>query len=365
MNIKTDVVIVGAGPGGALLGYLLASYNISTVVLERHSKIDKEFRGEHINEQGEAILKKHNLFQHVQELGILKTERIEYWDQGKPFKTILPDTNVGHLSIHIPQNHLLQVITSESKRFNSYQLFMNTTVTELIQDGSGKYIGVKAKRNGEEVVINASFVIAADGRFSTVRKLANVPNITRKHGYDLLWAKIPAPVGWEPTIRFGMVDSEQLALFTQAGGFIQIGWNIKEGSFPEFRKQSFEPFIEKLISVFPMLADQVHQNIRSWDDFVPLSVFSSSLEQWVINSSLIFIGDSAHTMSPTGAFGINSSLKDADVLAESLVRILEMNTAPTGLLESFEKIRKQEMAEQQEQQLNMEAGYKEQFLVLN
>jgi len=57
MNLEADVCIVGAGPGGALLGYLLAKKGISTIVLERHKGIDKEFRGEHLNQDGEQVLK--------------------------------------------------------------------------------------------------------------------------------------------------------------------------------------------------------------------------------------------------------------------------------------------------------------------
>ena len=83
--------------------------------------------------------------------------------------------------------------------------------------------------------------VGADGRFSTVRKLAKFPVSKIHHGYDLLWARIPAPKDWEPTIRMALVDDKQLAIFTQQGGYIQIGWNIPEGSYSEIRKGPF-PF---------------------------------------------------------------------------------------------------------------------------
>ncbi|MDF2904398.1 MAG: hypothetical protein K0S25_2036 [Bacillus sp. (in: firmicutes)] len=362
MNLYSDVCIVGAGPGGALLGYLLAKNNISTVVLERNSRIDKEFRGEHINEVGEHLLKKHNLYNKIQEYGILPMERIEYWDQGKPFKTIYASSKEDHLGIHIPQNHLLSVLTNEAKQFPHYRLLMNTAVNDLIEDATGKYIGVKANRDGDNVNVYASIIIASDGRFSTVKKLAHIPYQTRKHGYDLLWAKIPAPVGWKATIRFAMVDGEQLALFTQAGGFVQIGWNIKEGSYPEIRKQSFEPYIQKLVEAFPQLEGPVRQQINSWNDFVFLSVFSSSCEQWT-KDGLVVIGDAAHTMTPTGAFGINCSLKDADMLAEILINMEDIKSATSQDFQTFEESRKQEMTLIQEEQIKQEQTYKENFLI--
>ncbi|WP_311439544.1 FAD-dependent monooxygenase [Mesobacillus foraminis] len=69
MNLEADVCIVGAGPGGALLGYLLAKSGVSTIVLERHKGIDKEFRGEHLNKEGEYLLKKYGLYEKVEKAG--------------------------------------------------------------------------------------------------------------------------------------------------------------------------------------------------------------------------------------------------------------------------------------------------------
>ena len=55
-DYQADVCIVGAGPGGALLAYLLASNGISTILVERNEHINKEFRGEHLNEPGKRFL---------------------------------------------------------------------------------------------------------------------------------------------------------------------------------------------------------------------------------------------------------------------------------------------------------------------
>ena len=121
--------------------------------------------------------------------------------------------------------------------------------------------------------------------------------------------------GWEPSIKMALVDGYQLSLFTQAGGFIQIGWNIKEGSFPELRKQPFKPFIDQLVQAFPTLEQSVSEHIQSWQDFVFLDVYSSECELWG-KEGVALIGDAAHTMTPTGAFGLNSALKRCRCLAQ-------------------------------------------------
>lgn len=360
MNYKTEVCIVGAGPGGALLAYLLAKNNISTILVERHSVINKEFRGEHLNSEGEQILKKHDLFEKVEEYGLLMMERVEYWNNNKVMKSISPSTASEHVGIHVPQNHLLTVFLKEAKEFENFQLLMNTRVTELIQDQNGDYVGVKAIRDGSEITIQSSIVIGADGRYSTIRKLANIPTKIIKHGYDLLWAKIPTPSMWEPTIRLTMINKHQLALFTQAGGYIQIGWNIDEGSYSKLRSKSFQPFVNQLSQAFPELTKIVQETIQSWNDFVLLNVQSSRSKTWV-KDGLVIMGDAAHTMSPTAALGVNCAMKDADVLVEIIKDAIYKNDTSTTMLKKFENARREEIEVLQEQQLLQESTFKLNF----
>lgn len=44
---------------------------------------------------------------------------------------------------------------------------------------------------------------------------------------------------------------------------------------------------------------------------------SNYAEQWG-KKGVALIGDAVHTMTPTGAFGLNSAMKDADTLASIL-----------------------------------------------
>ncbi|SDN99447.1 2-polyprenyl-6-methoxyphenol hydroxylase [Psychrobacillus sp. OK028] len=357
--MKVDVCIVGAGPGGALLAYLLAKKNVSVVLIERTNQIGKTFRGEHLNEEGETILKKYNLFDEVEQLGLLRMEQLEYWHNGKLFKTILPDPEVGHLGIHVPQAHLLQVLIAAAEQYSAFHLMLNTKVDELLQDENGTYTGIKAVNGEEIIIIESELVIGADGRNSTVRKKANLDVTTRKHGYDLLWARIPAPENWEPSIKMALIDDKQISLFSQTNGFIQIGWNIEEGSFPILRKLPFTPFIEQLIVAFPELEQTVRENIQSWKDFVLLDVYSSSSEHWG-KKGVALIGDAVHTMTPTGAFGLNSALKDADFLAS----LIDHHTINQINLSDCATTRKKEVAKIQALQLEKEQSFASQFVVM-
>jgi 2-polyprenyl-6-methoxyphenol hydroxylase-like FAD-dependent oxidoreductase len=351
MVITADVCIVGAGPAGALLGYVLARNGISTVLLERHGGLEKEFRGEHLNADAEQILKKYGLFEKIEERGILSMEKVEYFEGNRLIKSVLPARGMSHVGIHFPHSHLLNVLIEESLKYKHYQLMMDTKLTELMQDEHGSYIGVKANKRGKDITISSSVVVGADGRYSTVRKLADIPTKIIRHGYDVLWAKIPSPARWEPTIRMALVNNHQLALFTQAGGFVQIGWNIPQDSFSTLVKQPFEPFIKRLLDAFPELTESVRQHIRSWKDFVYLKVQSSRSETWV-KDGLMIIGDAAHTMSPTGAIGVSLAMQDADAAAQVIQAVLAQGDSSAKFLHAFEQVRRKEVEKQQELQFD-------------
>lgn len=364
MDFYSEVCIVGAGPAGALLGYILARQGISTLVIERHEGLEKQFRGEHINSDVVKILKKYDLFNQMKARGILAMKQVEFFYRNERIKTIPLDEEEGNVSIHFPHRNLLDVLIGESRKYEKYGILMNCSVTDLIKNEDGHYVGVKAKHNGKMINVHSRCVIGADGRYSTVRKQADIPTEIIKHGYDVLWTKIPTPSNWEPTIRLALVHHKQLALFTQTGGYIQIGWNIEEGAYFNLVKHPFKPFIAQLLYAFPELEETVEQNIESWKDFINLRVQSCRCSTWV-KDGLVIIGDAAHTMSPTGAIGVSAALKDADLLSEILIDAFQQNDFSTIQLKKFELGRRGEIEELQAEQLKEEAAFEENFHVFS
>ncbi|MBE0336686.1 FAD-dependent monooxygenase [Paenibacillus sp. 23TSA30-6] len=360
MKLECEVCVVGGGPAGALLSCLLAEQGIATILVERQSVAGKAFRGEILNDEGQQVIQKHKLLEQIHEEYVLASTRIEYWEHQQQVKTIEPAE--GNVGVHIPQPRFLEALLKQAATYESFRYLAGTTVTALEGNSEHGYTGLTARdKNGDEVTIRSSVIVGADGRYSTVRKLAQMPVTNIRHGYDLLWAKITAPAGWEPVTRLALVNGRQLSLFSQAEGYIQIGWNVEEGSFPTLFKQSFEPFIQLLAEAFPDLEHNVHDHIRSWKDFVPLDIFSSRSDTWSQNG-LVLIGDAAHTMTPTGAFGLNAALKDADVLASEFLRLRQEGGYTVAGLKAFEDGRRQAVTELQERQLTMESTFHEHFL---
>lgn len=360
--LHVDVCIVGAGPAGTLLSHLLNRKGISTALVERQANLHKSFRGEVLNQDGEAVLNKYGLYSLVAKSGTLPLEKIEYWENGSILHTIYPGEHESHVGIHVPQHHLLDVIVAESDRLpdNREHILFNTIMTGLLKDEQDNVIGIHVRQDGSPASIQASVIVGADGRYSAVRRHAGLVPDIRKHGYDLLWARIPAPAAWEPAVRLASMDGEQLALFSQFGGYVQIGWNIPQGSYPKLRQQHFEPFIQQLVAAFPCLSDSLAAHIRSWSDFVLLSVESSYCESWT-HGNIVLLGDAAHTMTPTGAFGLNAAIEDADVLAELLIGMAEDHFTDMAPLQQLQLARGEKVKQQLAKQVDMENSFQERY----
>ena len=68
-----------------------------------------------------------------------------------------------------------------------------------------------------------------------------------------------------------------------------------------------------------------------------------------------------HAMTPTGAFGLNSAMKDADILASILTK---ETIEKIDLMPCAEK-RQQEIAEIQAQQIEKEQSFSSNFAVMS
>lgn len=75
----------------------------------------------------------------------------------------------------------------------------------------------------------------------------------------------------------------------------------------------------------------------------------------------MLIGDAAHTMTPTGAFGLNAALEDADVLSELLVRMVADQFGSTAQLQELQAIRGAKVQQQLARQVEMESSFQQRY----
>jgi 2-polyprenyl-6-methoxyphenol hydroxylase-like FAD-dependent oxidoreductase len=315
-QIQTSCCVVGGGPAGMMLGFLLARLGVEVIVLEKHKDFLRDFRGDTIHPStlelmhelgllGEFLSRPHQELRQIQaHFGMEKTTIADF--------SHLP-TRCKFIAF-MPQWDFLNFISEQAHRYASFSLRMETSVTDLLFENE-RVIGVRAATPQGTLEVRADLVVGADGRSSTVRERGGLEVIDLGAPIDVLWFGLPKRDG-DPEQSFGYVGAGQFMVLLARGDYWQCGYVIRKGGFAETRQRGLEKLRADISGCALFLGDRVGE-LRDWSAVKLLTVKVDRLRQWC-REGLLCIGDSAHAMSPVGGVGINLAIQDAVATANIL-----------------------------------------------
>jgi 2-polyprenyl-6-methoxyphenol hydroxylase-like FAD-dependent oxidoreductase len=336
-TLETRCCIVGGGPAGMMLGFLLARAGVAVIVLEKHADFLRDFRGDTIHpstlelmhELGvlEEFLKRPH--QEARELaGQIGNEVIKIADF-----THLP-TRCKFLAL-MPQWDFLNFIVEQGRRYPSFQVKMQAEAIGLVEE-NGRIAGVSVKTPEGAMEIRAGLIVGADGRSSIVRERAGLQVIDLGAPMDVFWMKISRLAG-DPGQSLGHIEPGKMFVMIDREDYWQCAFLIPKGGADEIRKRGIESFREDVGKLQPIFRDRLGE-LRDWNDVSLLTVKVDRLKKW-FRPGLLCIGDAAHAMSPVGGVGINLAIQDAVAAANILAPRLAAGNVSDGDLHEVQRRR--------------------------
>ena len=332
MTEQTDVVIVGAGGGGAVLGLALAKKGIRTLVLEQASGPPGGLRGEILQPNGQQILDRLGVlrqlpshatrsvrlfhFHRVRE-GAPGSERlctVDYDMLPPPYnRAVVTLPNVAHHAI-------LQALETHAPGSLRY----GVRFKELLREGT-RVVGVTAECQGKLLAISAKLVVGADGAFSKVREALAIP--TRFHLYrdGYLIAILDSPDDLAEG-RYFVGRRTILGLFPAAGRKVYLFYMIPADSMPQIKAAGLAALRVQWLTIDPGLEKTV-QSLVDWEQTAYMPTGRVRASRWVADGAAL-IGDAAHAMNPHASQGRMQAMADAMSLAEVIPACLERGIGP-------------------------------------
>lgn len=341
-NVETtSCCIVGGGPAGAILALLLVRRGVPVTLLEMHKDFDREFRGDTIHPSTLELLDQMGLADKLHEIPHTKvTGPTLQFASGpfRPFDLRRLKTRFPYI-LMIPQVRFLEFITREAAKYPQFRLVMHAQVQHLVEE-NGAVVGVRyAGADGEEHEIRAQLTVGADGRFSTVRRLAGFEAVKTAPPMDVLWFRLPKVPG-EPQVTggaFGGIGRGRIFIVLERDDYWQAGLVFPKGRYQELRAQGVEAVRKSLVETDPRFAKHA-ETLTDWQQFTLLSVESSRCPLWH-KPGVLIIGDAAHVMSPVGGVGINYAIQDAVVTANLLAGPLKAGQVAESSLAEVQRQR--------------------------
>jgi 2-polyprenyl-6-methoxyphenol hydroxylase-like FAD-dependent oxidoreductase len=335
--LETTCCVVGGGPAGMILGYLLARRGVQVTVLEKHRDFFRDFRGDTVHPSTLEVLK---------ELGLLEEFLDLPHEEVASLGVIIGDSkfevaDFRHVPVTckfvalMPQWDFLSFLAKHAKRFPSFQLLMQHEATDLLREGK-RVVGVAARNDRRDVQIRADLVVACDGRHSVTRTAAGLKVIEHGVPIDVLWFRISRKPD-DPAQVLGNVNYGKALILINRSDYFQAGLIIAKGSYGDIQSRGLNAFRADILKIAPYLGERVSE-LRDWEQIKILTVQINRLRRWY-RPGLLCIGDAAHAMSPAGGVGINLAIQDAIAAANLLARPLEERCVSEAALAKVQRRR--------------------------
>lgn len=331
---KYPVAIIGAGPIGLSAAIDLATKGVSSVVLDDNNVVSVGSRAICWAKRSLEIFDRLGVGERMLKKGVTwQTGRLFHKDTEVYSFDLLPED--GHkypAFINLQQYYVEQYLVERAQEFPDLIDLRFKNKVKNHTDNSN-YIDLSIETPFGDYELKADYVLACDGAGSPTRKRMGLSFEGQTFEEHFLIADVEmadSPFETEVAERWFWFEpdfhnGQSALLHKQPDNIYRIDLQLGPETDPETEatEEKVLPRIRAIVGDKPFQLD--------W-----MSVYKfrcAKLERFVHNR-VIFVGDSAHVVSPFGARGGNGGIQDVDNLCWKLAAVLNDN-ANGSLLETY------------------------------
>ncbi|MGW1542734.1 FAD-dependent oxidoreductase [Streptomyces sp. NPDC002309] len=348
---QVPVLVVGGSLVGLSLSLFLGRLGVRHMLVERHSGTSIHPRGRGNNVRTMELYRAAGIEPDIRKAasllaenhGIMQTPTL-VGDAGEwLFKEIDPGGGLAKFSPSgwclCSQNDLEPVLRQNAEDLGGDLRYFHE-LESFEQDAEGVTAYVRDRDSDDLYTVRADYLVAADGPRSPVRNRLGIG----QSGPGDLFANVS--ITFRSKLLAGIVgdrrficcyltnpeaDGALLPIDNKENWVFHAPWHPEHGeTLEEFTEERLQRHIRQAIGA-PDLDVEITGR-ASWRA-------AERVADRYAHDRVILTGDSAHEMSPTGAFGSNTGIQDVHNLAWKLSAVLEGWAGP-GLLETYDAERR-------------------------
>jgi len=314
--MRTQVVIVGAGPSGLLLGQLLFKAGVDAIILERQSPeyVLSRIRAGVLEQVTLDILAKAGVDQRLKREGLVHTG-FDLLFKGERHRIDLTSLTGGQKVMVYGQTEVTKDLMDARQAAGLSTIYETNDVE--IHDFDSDHPSVSYEKDGQRHTITCDFIAGCDGFHGVCR--ASVPSKSIQE-FEKVY-----PFGWLGVLSDTPPVHEELIYVNSTRGFALCSqrsttrsrYYLQVPLTDKVEQWSDDAFWQELrLRLDPEAREHLVTGPSIEKSIAPLRSFVTEPMRF---GTLFLAGDAAHIVPPTGAKGLNLAATDVKYLSDALI----------------------------------------------
>ncbi len=313
---RYDIVVAGARVAGASTAMLLARQGLRVLVVDP-IPVSRDVLSTHALMRGAVVqLQRWGLLDEVRAAGTPTIEATTF-HYGPDSVTVPIKPRDGVDGLYAPRRTVLDPILLAAARRAGAEVVHGLSVAGVVQDASGRVIGVEIRSGEHEVfTVGAGLVVGADGLRSKVARLVGAPVV-----YAVPHATASIYGYWPGLERNGYewsyAPNAAMGVIPTNGGESCVFVSMPPSRFHSERDRGLLRLHHETVrAMSPALAADLAQQEPAGQ--VRGFAGASSIMRKATGPGWALVGDAGYFKDPLTAHGITDALRDAELLARSI-----------------------------------------------